>query len=249
MYSFVVLFNKEMKSNWRTYRFLIAFAVFLVIGLGTPLLLRYLHIFLPGDESGIVLPEFTAADAAAGYFDSVGQMGLLLAILLSMGSVASERGSGTAAMTLCKPVGCGSFISAKLAALVLVFTLGIILGALCCYFYTVILFDNLSVSNFIAATFLSGLYLIMCIAVTVMFSCFFRSQLAAGGLALLTLIVLTVTSGLPVMKDYGPGALLSWSKDVVSGSAAESWGALAVSVGIIILTTIIGWQVFKRKEL
>ena len=82
-----------------------------------------------------------------------------------------------------------------------------------------------------------------------MYSSFFKSQLASGGLALVTLIVLGATSSLPVMKDYSPGALLSWSQRVVSGSGPDSWGVLLVSMGVVVLTTVIGWQVFKRKEL
>lgn len=82
-----------------------------------------------------------------------------------------------------------------------------------------------------------------------MYSAFFKSQLAAGALALVTLLALAGTAALPVMRDYSPGALLAWSKDVASGSGPNIWGALIVSLVLVVLTTVIGWQVFQRKEL
>ena len=224
-------------------------AIFFILGLGTPLILNYLDALVPAEDAEIVIPEFTALDVIGGYIDSFGQVGLAVVILVAMGSIARERESGTAAMILSKPVGCGTFITAKLAALALVFSAALIIGAAGCYIYTVILFESVSASNFVLANLLVGLYLLVCLAVTLMYSSFFKNQLVAGGLALVTLIVLAATSGLPVMEEYSPGTLLSWSERVASGTGPDIWGALAVSIGFVLLTTVIGWQVFKSKEL
>jgi ABC-2 type transport system permease protein len=249
MTSFIAFFNKEFKGQLRTYRLLIVVAVFFVFGLGIPLLLKYMQALLPSGEVGIVLPEYTAADVAGEFLDTLGQMGLIAAILITMGMVANERESGTAGMTLSKPVGCGTFIAAKLTALALTFGVGIVVGAIGCYIYTVVLFGSLNLFNFTAATLLAMLYLFVCIAVTLMFSSFFRSQLAAGALALVVLLAMTGTAGLPGLKYYSPGALLAWSKNVALDSNDHFWGALIIGLVVIILTTVIGWQVFKRKEL
>jgi ABC-2 type transport system permease protein len=246
--SFYILFKKEFKGQLRTYRLLIVVAVFLVFGLGTPLLLKYLHELIPAEEATI-LPEFTAIDAVKGYLDTLGQVGLITTILVAMGMVSRERETGTAAMTLSKPIGCGYFIAAKLAALALTFGLGIAVGAVGCYFYTVVLFEDPGGLNFLLASLIGGLYLLFCLAVTLMYSSFFKSQLAAGGLALVTLVALVGSAGLPVMKDYSPGALPAWSQSVASGSSENPWGVLIVSVVLIILTTIMGWQALKKKEL
>lgn len=53
----------------------------------------------------------------------------------------------------------------------------------------------------------------------------------------------------PVVEDYGPGALLAWAQRIASGSGPSTWGALAVSLGLVVLTTLIGWQGFRSKEL
>ena len=248
MAGFSVLFKKEFKHQLRTYRLLIVVAIFFVFGLGTPLLLNYMPVLLPADE-GIVIPDFTTTDVVKEYMDTVGQVGLIAAILVAMGAVARERESGTAAMTLSKPVGCGAFITAKLAALALAFGIGVAVGALGCYIYTLILFGNPGALDFFLANIVAGLYLLVCLAVTLMYSSLFKRQLAAGGLALVSLIGLAAISGLPVMKDYSPGALLAWSQRIASGSGPNTWGVLITSLVLALLTILIGWQVLKRKEL
>ncbi len=249
MSSFFVLFRKEFKGQLKTYRFLIVVALFFVFGLGTPLLLKYLHALVPAENVAIGIPEFTAVDAVQSYISSLGQLGLVAAILVAMGSVASERESGTAAMTLSKPVGCGSFIVAKLAALAVTFGVAIAVGAAGCYLYTVVLFGNPGGFDFFIATLLGALYLLFCLAVTVMYSGFVRTPIVAGGLSLVTLAVIAGTAGLPGMKHYSPGALLDWADNIASAGGPNSWWVLVVSVALIIITTVIGWQVFKRKEL
>ena len=249
MAGFMVLLKKELRYQLRTHRLLVVVAVFFIFGLATPLLFYYLPELIPESEITIQLPQFTTTDVVNEYIDTVGQIGMIAAILVAMSAVARERELGTAAMTLSKPVGCGAFITAKLASLALVFVAGIVIGAMGCYLYTTVLYGGLNARDFFTANLVTGLYLMFCLAFTVMCSSFFKSQLAAGGLALVCLISLTVTSGLPVMKDYSPGVLVAWSRDIASGGSSNNWGVLIVSLVMIALTILTGWQVFKRKEL
>lgn len=248
MGGFFVVFRKELLQQIKTHRFLIVVAVFLIFGLGTPLLLHYLPALVPSGE-GFDLPEFTATDSVKEYVGTFGQLGLLAAILVAMGAVARERESGTAAMVLTKPVGSAAFIVAKLAAMGLTFLAGIIVGGVGCYFYTAVIFGDPGAAEFVAANLIAGCYLMVCLSVTLMFSSFFRSQMAAGALSLVCLIALTLTASLSIMKDYSPGALLSWAIQVAGGGTSHVWGALAVSMIVVILTVVAGWQVFRNKEI
>ncbi len=249
MSSFFVLFRKEFKGQLRTYRFLIVVALFFVFGLGIPLLLKYLHALIPSENTVIGIPEFTAADAVQSYISSLGQLGLVAAILVAMGSVAGERESGTAAITLSKPVGSGNFILAKLSALSVSFGAAMIVGAAGCYLYTVVLFGNPGGFDFFIANLLGALYLLFCLAVTVMYSSFVKSPIAAGGLSFVTLVAIAGTAGLPGIKYYSPGALVSWAEDVAMTGGPNTWWVLIVSIVLIIMAIVMGWQIFKKKEL
>jgi ABC-2 type transport system permease protein len=248
MSGFLILLRKELLQQIRTHRLLVVIAVFFIFGLGTPLLLHYLPALVPSGE-GFDLPEFTAKDAVQEYIGTFGQLGLLAAILVAMGAVAKERESGTAAMVLCKPVGTAAFIVAKLAAISLTFLAGIVLGGVGCYVYTAVIFGDPGASEFVFANVIAGCYLLVCLSVTLMFSSFFRSQMAAGAVSLVCLIALTLTASLSIMKDYSPGALLGWAARVVGGETSHIWGALVVSLIVVVLTVIAAWQVFRKKEI
>jgi ABC-2 type transport system permease protein len=191
MTSFGILLKKELRDHLRTYKLLIIVAVFLLLGLGTPLIFNYLPSLLEAaGGSPIPIPDFTAADVVSEYLGTITQLGILVVILVSMGAVARERERGTAVMTLSKPVGRGTFIASKLAALSMTFGLGLAGGAGACYLYTTILFTELNASSFIAVNLLAGLFLLVCLSLTLLCSTLFKSQLAAGGLALVVIVVL-----------------------------------------------------------
>ncbi len=249
--NFGVLFQKEIAEHVKTYKLLIVAAVFLLFGLSTPMLFKFLPeiVKLSGEQIPIQMPTFTAADAVKSYINSLGQIGLLVTVLVAMGSVAQERERGTAVMTLCKPVGFGAFVSAKLAALVLIFGIGVALGAIGFYIYTVVLLGDLSLFSFLLITLLAGCYFVVCLSITLMYSTFFKNQLAAGALALVTLIGMALISNIPQLSPYMPSALMSWAQRLAAGSSGSSWSALIVSCSIVVAAIIIGWQVLNRKEL
>ncbi len=96
MNNFLNVFYKEMTEQWRTYRLLIVVAVMAVFGLASPLLAKLTPEILksipdlpPGLADAIPVP--TVSDAVAQYVKNMSQFGILLALLVSMGSVAQEK--------------------------------------------------------------------------------------------------------------------------------------------------------------
>jgi len=250
MTGFGVLLKKELREHLKTYKLLIVVAVFLFFGLGTPLMFHYLPSLMETTgEMKITVPDFTATDVVNEYFGTITQIGLLVVLLVAMGSVARERERGTAMMTLSKPVGHGAFVVSKLAALSIIFGLGIVLGAIACYFYTGILFGELDASSFLIANLLIGLFFLVCIAVTLMCSTLFRSQLAAGGLALVMLLGLWVFSLAGSLETYAPMGVIGWGQRVVAELGNSAWGSLGISLGLVAVCTVLAWQALLRREL
>jgi len=253
MSGFTVLLKKELRDHFRTYKLLIVVSFFLLLGLGTPLLFHYLPALLEtAGDTPIPIPEFpdfTAADVVGEYFGSITQIGIVVVILVAMGAVARERERGTAAMTLSKPVGRTTFITSKLAALGVTFAAGLVGGAVACGSYTAILFGELNVSSFIAANLLVGLFFLACLAVTLLCSTFFKSQLAAGGLALMAIVGIWSLSFIPQLELYAPMGIISWGQRMVAGSGPSAWGSVGISLGVVALCTLLSWQTLLRKEL
>ena len=246
----LVLLKKELTEHLRTYKLLVVVAVLLVFGLGTPVLLAYLPeiLELSGEDITIEIPEFTSADAVKGYLDSLGQVGLLTAILISMGSITLERERGTAALVLSKPVGTGAFVVAKLLGLAAVLAAGVTAGALGCYGYTTVLLGCPDPVAFITASVLAGLYLLVVLSVTLLFSATVRNQIVAGVLALGVVIAAGFLATVSLFEPYLPASLMHWAYDLNAGVDGSHWWVLGVSIGIIGVCTIGAWRVLQRQE-
>ena len=245
------LLKKELKEQFKTYRLLIIAGVFLFFGLSTPLMLKYLPelIKLAGEDIVIDLPPPTALQALGEYTDTVVQVGVLVAVLVAMGAVARERERGTAAMVLSKPVGRGAFVLAKLMALSLSFIVALGLASTACYIYTVLLLGEVDALAFLGSNLLLALFFILCLAVTLLFSSLFKNHLAAGGVALAALIGQTVMAQLPWIGEYTPGSLISWGSRFLSGDALSAWGAVVVSLAVVVACLSLSRLVLKRKEI
>lgn len=251
MNGFRVLLKKELKEQLRTYKVLIAVAVFLLFGLGTPLLIKYTPqlIEMSAEDIVIQMPPPSAAMAIAEYTSTIGQIGVLVAVLVAMGAIAKERSRGTAAMVLSKPVGMGAFIIAKLTAMSATFIGALILGSVACYTYTVLLIEPADISTFLALNLLVALFLVVCLAITLFFSSIFRNQLAAGGIALAIIIAQALLTQIRGFGDYLPARLIVWGTDLVGDPAPTAWGAIGVSVALIITCLFFSRMILQRREL
>ncbi|MDV2988602.1 MAG: ABC transporter permease [Dehalogenimonas sp.] len=253
MNGFKTLLSKEWREQFRTFRLLIVSGIFLFFGLLTPVMIKYLPeiIKLAGEDLGTIeLPPPTALQALTEYSATALQMGLLVAVLVTMGAIAAERRSGTAAMTLSKPVGTGAFVTAKMLAISFSFIIGLVLGGIGAYGYTWLLIEEGNLGGFIGQTALLAVYLMFCINVTLIFSAVFKNSLAAGGAAIAVLLAGAGLGAVPWVGRVMPGSLTSWGNHLAAGeSGGAEWLALAVTVVLIIGGTWLAAWILKGKEI
>ncbi len=250
---FLVVLRKELLEHWRRRRTVVVCVVFLFLGFLSPLSAKLLPDLVQtlGATSGVTIQinPPTVQDALFQHVKNVSQMGVLLVVLLAMGALAREKARGTAPMILSKPVSRADFLLGKLVALTLVFGLGLILGALACYYYTLVLFGGSGAARFLEMNLLLGLFMEFYLALTLLGSTVTRSQVAAGGRRLGAMFVVAALGVLPEIGDYMPTALLGWARALAAGSAEPAWGAVAVSVGGIVVCLGVALAVFERQEL
>jgi len=247
----LVLLKKELTEHLRTHKLLIVSVLLLVFGMASPLVLAYLPKILEmvGENLVVQVPDFIPADAVKSYLDSLGQVGLLAAILISMGAIALERERGTAVLVLSKPVGTGSFVVAKLLGLGAVLLAGMVAGALGNYGYTAVLLDRPDVTSFVAANLLAGLYLLAVISLTLFFSTLIRNQIGAGVASLGVVLAGGLLSLVPALEPYLPSSLMHWAYSVNAGDGDSRWAALAVTWALIIVCSVASWRVLHRQEM
>jgi ABC-2 type transport system permease protein len=253
MTGFAVLLRKELLEQWRTTRLPIVAAVFLLVGLSSPLLARFtpeLIEALAGDQFQIVLPPPTVADAYDQLAKNLGQFGALIAVLLAMGSVASEKERGTAALLLTKPVGRGAFLVAKIVAIGATLGISTAIAAAGAWFYAYVLFEPLPLAGFVPAMALLWLGLVAFAAITFLGSTLTRSALAAAGLGVAAFIALGIIGIIPAIGPYLPTGLGAPARALALGQAGvDALGPTIASVALVVALVAAAWLSFRRQEL
>jgi ABC-2 type transport system permease protein len=247
------LLRKELLEQWRTRRLPVVAVVFLVFGIASPLLARYLPELvkaLAGGQIQIEVPPPTVRDAADQFLKNLGQAGILAAVLLAMGSVAVEKERGTAALILSKPASRGAYLLAKLAAILVTLGVSLTLAAAGGYLYTALLFEALSPLGYAAMTGLLLLMLSVYAALTFLGSTLTRSPMAAAGIGIGGMLLVAIIGALPGVGPYTPGGLSAPAQALALGTDPGGIiGPLLVNLGLLAGLWVAAWGAFRRQEL
>jgi len=253
MAGFAVLLRKELLEQWRTLRLPVVAAAFLLAGITSPLLARFTPELIDALGGGLIqieVPTPTSADAVDQLIKNVSQFGILVAVLLAMGSVATEKERGTAALILTKPAGRGAFLVAKLAAIGGTLAIAMALAAIAAWFYTLVLFEALPVAGFAASAVLQWLAIVAFAAITFLGSTLTRSALAAAGIGVVALIVIGILSVFPAIAPFLPVGLNAPARALALGQPVEdAWKPILATIVLIAAAGGLAWASFRRQEL
>lgn len=253
MIGFVPLLGKEIREQWRTRRLLVVAIVFAIFGIGSPLLAKYtpeLIRALASEELAQVIPPPATADAVDQFLKNLGQTGVLAAILLAMGSVATDKERGITALLLTKPVSRGAYLLAKVLAIGITLLVGVALAGAAAYGYTAWLFEPLPVAGYAAMCALLLLQLLAYATLTFLGSTLTRSALAAAGIGIAALVAVATVSALPGVGSYTPGGLAAPARSLALGQpASDLIQPLAASIGLVVVVFGLSWLAFRRQEL
>jgi ABC-2 type transport system permease protein len=248
-----LLLGKELREQARTMRLVVVLAVFAIIGLLSPVFARYVREIVEaigGGQFEGMIPEPTVADAMAQFTKNIGQFGVLVAILVTMGSVATEKERGTAAFLLTKPIGRTAFVAAKVLSIGGLLALATAVAGLLCWIYTAILFEPLPAGHFAAAVALVWLSLAVLSALTFLASVVTRSALVAGGIGFGVFVLVGILSALPGIGAYLPTGLWGAADVLALGTLPDPLaGPILANVGFLLAAVGLAAWSFSRQEL
>lgn len=213
--------RKELLEAVRTHKVLILFSLFLLFGLASPLLAKFLPEILrsmPMEGIEITVPEPTKLDGYAQFFKNNTQIGVLGFLLLFGGMLSQDVTQGTIVNMLTKGLGRGAVILAKFSAAALLWTLALLLSISAALGYTVLLFGDAAVPHLglaMLSFWLFGLFLLALLL--------FSSTLVKGGMGglLLTggvLALLLLANILPPLSAYNPMTLVAMPMPLLTGA-------------------------------
>jgi ABC-2 type transport system permease protein len=252
---FVTALRKELVLQWRTRRFLVVMAVFVLFGLTSPVVAKYtpeiIKSMAGAAQFANLIPTPTIADAMAQYVKNLTQFGFMLAVLLGMNAVAGEKESGTAAMILSKPMPRWAFVVSKFSAQSLVYASAFLVAGLGAYYYTYLMFGAFDALKFLGINLLLLLWLLTFVGAALLGSVIGNSVAAAAGIGLGLSVAFMLAGTIPQYGTLMPGGLMAWASALgaQTGAVSPNGGAVAGSVVLIILCLLWSVALFERQEI
>lgn len=254
-----MMFGAMLWKEWlelkRSYKMIIVPFAFAIIMVTLPITMKLLPSLIQQDlpeGTVIVVPESTASDIVGGIYANFEQLGLIVLILVMMGTVASEREKGSAALVLSKPVGRSGYLLAKWTAYSMLSVVSFLFGMMLTVYYTRILFEGVMEWKAIAlGTLLYLVPILLCVTLTLLFSSIIRSVVFAGFVSYGSYLALTkLGKYLPnEIEKYTPSAIIDSAGKIMVGQEAAIMAPLLISLALLVVILALAIMLFKRQEL
>jgi ABC-2 type transport system permease protein len=248
--------KKELYESVATFKVWILLAVFILLGMMSPLfakltpeLLKSLGEFSELSGMQILLPEPTAFDSWAQFFKNVGQMGMLVLVIMFSGIMSNELSKGTLINLLAKGLSRPTVILSKFAIATLLWTAAYVLCLGVCVAYTAYFWGSTELQHaFIAfaALWLFGEFLLsLLIFGGTLFGNIYGSLLSCLG----AIIALNVVAIIPSAAKYNPIALAGGTLSLLSGASTPSDFAPALLICTCLTIALIAGTllIFNKK--
>jgi len=222
----------ELLRTWRTRRLIALAAVFLILGLGMPLLTYFLPEIVKGSAAKgvqITVPKQTAPDAITGFASNVAQLGTLVVVLVAAASLAIDANRGLAVFYRTRVHRATLLVLPRYVVVTAASIAMLALGTFAALYETTVLFGTVPFGALMIGLALEGLWFCFVTSVVVLFASFIRSVLGVVGVSIAVLLSLALLEGLPSAFSWLPTRLASSGADLIHHSAGDIWHAVFVT--------------------
>jgi len=254
MRAFVAFTKKEFVESLRTFRLIVLMAVFVLLGIISPLTAKMMPEILKAvAEAGLVItmPDPVAMDSWAQFYSNVGQMGMLALIITFCGIMANELSRGTLVNLLTKGMKRHVVILSKFLYASVLWTVCYVICFAVCYMYTAFYWPmdgmNHVFLSFFAPWLFGELLLALLIFGGVLFGNFYGSLLSCGGL----ILVLSLLNIIPAVQKYNPIVLAGDVFNLLNGQkeVADFVPAFIICAAATVLLVAASVAVFNKKKM
>jgi ABC-2 type transport system permease protein len=249
------LLEKEVVELWRSYRLAITSGLFVVLGIGVTVLERYLPAItkLFGQvDAELRIGKTGVPDLIEALVRTLWLFGPLAAVLLTMGAIAGERQSRTAALVLARPISRAAFVWAKFVAVAMVLALATALAVAAAWLYASILFGGLEVLPWIQVWLLAWLDAVVFAGITLAASAAFASPAGAAAVGLAAFGAIGLASTVVTLNPWLPTGLGELAQALVLnelGPDVDPFRSVAASATLLGAALLFAWLRFRRVDL
>lgn len=252
MNGYAAFLKKELTENMKNCRFPILFAVFLIFGLTSPFLAKFMPEILSAVAADMRMGAAPAAlDAWEQFYKNISGVGFSAFIILFGSCMSGEYSKGTLVLLVTKGLPRRAVIFAKYTVAAVLMTVCYWTGFLAAYCCTAYLWPGTILFHVFTAAFylwLTGfLYLSILLLGCVAFKQTFTSILFTGGIV----AVISLLGTAEPLEKFNPFLLTSKNVDLISGavSVSEFFVPAMLSVAITVVGLLSAILLFDRKQL
>ncbi|HYZ52963.1 MAG TPA: hypothetical protein VE733_05565 [Streptosporangiaceae bacterium] len=242
----------EALRLWRTRRLAALAAVYVILGLGIPVLTYELPQLLKHTSGGVrvIAPPPTPVSSLTGFASNAAQLGTLVLVVVAAASLAIDARPALAAFYRSRTRRPSRLLLPRTAVLALAGAACVAAGTGCCWYETDVLIGPLSVAALSGGFGLEILWVCFCVAVVAVWAGLVRSVLAVAGAALATLLVLAFISSIHPVAPWLPTKLAASLASLAGPHPPGApWRALAITaVATAGLLAAAGFRVQHRAD-
>ena len=249
------LWRVEWLRLVRTSRWIAMVAVFLLVGLGEPVLTRYLGQLLRGSTGDtyihITVTSPQPSDGLTSYFSNITTLGTLVVVVVA-GLAFTIRANPPLAMLYLTHVPRRSrLLTPRLVTVAVATAVVALLGGGAAAYETAVLIGAPTAGRTAAGVAISAAGMVFAVAVTFLAAALLRSQVGAIAVALgAVFVVVPLTDLIPGVRNLGPNVFtaLPVSLQTTSWSTDDTWSTL-VTAGLAAVCVAAGLWRARRWEL
>ncbi len=253
----MTLFQKEMLENWRNFKWIWVPLVLILLAIMDPLTMHYMPIILDsvgGLPEGAVfeMPIPSTTEVIMMTISQLNSIGIVVIVLMAMGTIANERKNGVLELTLVKPVSFTRYITAKWTALLTIVAASLFIALLTSWYYTNLLFGSVPLIDFLLVYLLFGIWFMFLTALIILFNTFTRSAGAVAAMSIGSILVLTtVTSLFTTYMTWSPAQIPAHIQDMLQTSSLSSDAIMTLGITLIATVACLWGSVLcmERKEI
>lgn len=251
------LFKKEMLENWRNYKWIWVPLVVILLAIMDPITTYYLPLIIESvgglpDGAVIEMPTPLPRDVIMMSLAQLSSLGVLIIVLMMMGTISGEIKSGVSELILVKPISYLNYITSKWASFLLIVWISLSIAMLTSWYYINLLFGELAFLSLLQVILFYGLWLTLVVTLAIFYNTLVQTPGLVAALTIITIIIMSIITNI---FDH----LLTWSPIKLSEHIQEMLvfneisidlvATALVTIGIIIGLLIGSVYVFKRKEI
>lgn len=252
-----VLWIKEFRESWRSFKLLWIPLLFLFLGVSDPLVNYFMEDILNAvgnmpEGFQMIMPELHARDLLLATTEQFQMTGIIVLIAVFVGTISRERSGGTATLIYVRPVSAASIFLSKWMGASLVALLSALIGYIGSIYYTSVLYGEITFSTALTIIATYSVWLLLVMSLTVALSAAFTTAVAASLAIILIPIGGILDSFLGGYWHVTPWKLARYGVLVTDGTIESSyyWTTLLLVIGITLLCLVLGiWATDRNRRL